>query len=75
MIQKVLFLNICSVNTQTAFHRVQMLHRHHKFFLICLDGAIVAHSQIQRFEWRLGMHYVNCNANGQIWVLLIHWFK
>lgn len=50
MIQKVLFLNICSVNTQTAFHRVQMLHRHHKFFLICLDGAIVAHSQIQRFE-------------------------
>jgi len=70
MIQKALFWNIRSVRTHNAFHRVQMLHRHHKFFLIALLEPFQDVRQIQKYKRRLGMQYVNYNANGQIWIFI-----
>jgi len=36
MMMKAIFWNIRSINTQQAFNRLQMLNRHHKYFLIAL---------------------------------------
>ncbi|KAK4726805.1 hypothetical protein R3W88_031722 [Solanum pinnatisectum] len=47
-----------------------MLHRHHKFMLIALMKPFQDTTHIQRFKRRLGMQYVNYNANGKIWVFI-----
>ncbi|XP_049385889.1 uncharacterized protein LOC125850006 [Solanum stenotomum] len=70
MTVKALFWNIRSVNTQNAFHRVQMLNRHHKFDIIALMEPFQDARHIQRYKRRLGMSYVNYNNNGQIWVFV-----
>jgi len=70
MTQKALFWNIRSVRTQNAFHRVQMLYRHHKFFLIALMEPFQDTRHIRKYKRRLGMQYVNYNSNGQIWVFI-----
>ncbi|XP_060216615.1 uncharacterized protein LOC132644079 [Lycium barbarum] len=64
---KTLFWNIRSVNTQQAFYRVQMLHRHHKFSIIALMEPFQHFRHIQGFRRRLGMRYAHYNCNGKIW--------
>ncbi|KAH0682719.1 hypothetical protein KY290_021318 [Solanum tuberosum] len=64
----------CSVPTSVLekmldFHRVQMLHRHHKFVLIALMEPFQDARNIQKYKRRLAMQYVNYNANGQILVV------
>lgn len=63
---KALFWNIRSVKTQNTFHRVQMLNKHHNFFLITLMETFQDTTHIQE----TGMKYVNYNQNGQIWVFI-----
>ncbi|KAK6791385.1 hypothetical protein RDI58_010466 [Solanum bulbocastanum] len=72
MSYKALLWNIRSVKSQQAFHRVQKLHRHHKFSLIDLIEPFQDTRNIQKFTRRLGMQYVNFNKNGQIWVFVNH---
>ncbi|XP_059315791.1 uncharacterized protein LOC132066504 [Lycium ferocissimum] len=67
---KTLFWNIRSVNSQQAFHRVQMLHRHHKFSIIALMEPFQHFRHIQRFRRRLGMRYAHHNYNGKIWFFI-----
>ncbi|XP_059306421.1 uncharacterized protein LOC132057846 [Lycium ferocissimum] len=67
MTVKSLFWNIRSVNSQQAFHRVQMLNKHHKFFLVPLREPFQHQRQIQKYRRRLGMPYANFNCNGKIW--------
>ncbi|XP_060177887.1 uncharacterized protein LOC132607827 [Lycium barbarum] len=64
---KTLFWNIRFVNSQQAFHRVQMLHRHHKFSIIALMEPFLHVRNIQGFRSRLGMRYAHHNCNGKIW--------
>ncbi|XP_060181254.1 uncharacterized protein LOC132610870 [Lycium barbarum] len=56
-----------SVNSQKAFHRVQMLHRDHKFFLVALMEPFQHQRQIQKYRRKLGMPNANFNCNGKIW--------
>lgn len=70
MSYKALFWNIRSVKSQQAFHRVQMLHRQHKFVLIALFEPFQDTWHIQKFKRRLGMQYVNYNTNVLIWVFV-----
>ncbi|XP_060202553.1 uncharacterized protein LOC132630976 [Lycium barbarum] len=59
-----------SVNSQQAFHRVQMLHRHHKFSIIALMEPFQHFRDIQRFRRRLGMRYAHHNCNGKTWFFI-----
>ncbi|XP_060202481.1 uncharacterized protein LOC132630915 [Lycium barbarum] len=72
MIVKTLFWNIRSVKSQQAFHRVQMLNKHHKFFLIALMEPFQHQRQIQQYRRKLGMPYANSNCNGKIWFFVQH---
>ncbi|XP_059314087.1 uncharacterized protein LOC132064926 [Lycium ferocissimum] len=64
---KAFFWNIRSVNTQKAFHRVQMLHRHLKFFLIAFMEPFLDSRHIDKYKRRLGMQVAGFNCNGKIW--------
>lgn len=66
MICKEIFWNIRSMRTQHVFHRVQMFHRHQKFFNISLMEPFQEYSQIQRYKRRLGIKYANYNQNDKI---------
>ncbi|KAG5595333.1 hypothetical protein H5410_036565 [Solanum commersonii] len=46
-----------SINTQQAFQRVQILHRHHRLLLIALMEPFQDARHIQRYKRRLGMNY------------------
>ncbi|XP_060210656.1 uncharacterized protein LOC132637608 [Lycium barbarum] len=72
MIVKSLFWNIRSVKSQQAFHRVQMLNKHHKFFLVALMEPYQHQRQIHKYRRRLGMPYANSNCNGKIWLFVQH---
>jgi len=72
MSYKALFWNIMSVRTQQTFHRVQMLHRHHKFLMIALMKPLQSTKQLQRYKRRIAMPYANYNTNGKIWVFVNH---
>ncbi|XP_060170653.1 uncharacterized protein LOC132601588 [Lycium barbarum] len=64
---KAFFWNTRSVNTQNAFHRVQMLHRHHKLFLIAFMEPFQDSRHIDKYKKRLGMQVAGFNCNGKIW--------
>ncbi|XP_060200458.1 uncharacterized protein LOC132628710 [Lycium barbarum] len=55
------------VRTQKAFHRVQMLHRHHKFFLIAFMEPFQHLRHIDQYRRKIGMQYAKDNCNGKIW--------
>ncbi|KAK4364434.1 hypothetical protein RND71_015792 [Anisodus tanguticus] len=67
MILKTLIWNIRSVITQKAFHRVHMLHRHHKFFLIAMMEHFQHVSKLHQYKRRIHIPYANSNCNGKIW--------
>ncbi|XP_059289476.1 uncharacterized protein LOC132042996 [Lycium ferocissimum] len=67
---KAFIWNIKSVNIQKDFHRVQMLHRHHKFILIALMEPFQDSRHISRYKRRLGMSLANHNCNGKIWCFI-----
>ncbi|XP_060170567.1 uncharacterized protein LOC132601499 [Lycium barbarum] len=48
-------------------HKVQMLHKQHKFFLIALMEPFQHFKRIQQHKRKLGMQYANFNCNGKIW--------
>ncbi|KAG5620988.1 hypothetical protein H5410_006206 [Solanum commersonii] len=60
---KSLFWNVRSVRSQNSFHKIQMLHRHHKFNIIALMEPFQNADNIQRFKRRLGMECSNYNCN------------
>lgn len=64
---KTLFKSIRSFNTQAAFHRVQMLHRHHKLFLIALMEPFQDSKYIQKHKRR---NYIYFNQNGKIYFFM-----
>lgn len=67
MMMKELIGNIKSVKSQRAFHKVQMLHRHHKFIFIALMEPFQQVRYIQKYKIRLGMAQANANSNRKIW--------
>ncbi|XP_060190553.1 uncharacterized protein LOC132619771 [Lycium barbarum] len=56
-----------SVRTQKAFQRIQMLHRHHKFFLVALMKPFQHVRHLQFYRRRLRMSQAGANCNGKIW--------
>lgn len=70
MIQKALVWNIRLVRSQHAFNRVQMLNKHHKFFLIALMEPFQHTRHIQKYKRRLGTMFFNYNQNGKICVFV-----
>lgn len=70
MMKKAFMGNIRLVRTQGAFHRLQMLHRHHKFFFIALLEPFQHPRQIDKYMRKLGMMHAGSNCNGKIWFFL-----
>lgn len=67
MMKKALIWNIRSVRTQQAFHRLQMLHKHHQFSIIGLMETFQNAREIQTYKRRLNMNQAGANINGKIW--------
>ncbi|KAG5631193.1 hypothetical protein H5410_002910 [Solanum commersonii] len=67
---KALVWNVRSIRTQNSFHRIQMLHRYHKFSIIALMEPFQDVRHIHKYKRRLGMQYANYNQNGKIWVFI-----
>lgn len=59
-----------SVRSPNSFHKIQMMHRYHKFYFIILMEPFQEVRQIYKYKRKLGMQYVNCNQNGKIWVFV-----
>ncbi|XP_060195246.1 uncharacterized protein LOC132624493 [Lycium barbarum] len=67
MMIKSFIWNIRSVKTQKAFHRLQMLQRHHKFMFIALLEPFQNARHIHKYRRRLNMSLAAANYNGKIW--------
>lgn len=70
MIEKLLFWNIRSVNTQNAFGRLIDLHRRYKYSFIALMEPFQDPSGINQYKRRLGLDNARVNASGKIWIFL-----
>lgn len=58
------------MRTHHAFHRVQMLHKRHKFFFIVMMETFQEPGQIHRYTRILRMKYDNDNQNGKIYIFV-----
>ncbi|XP_059301772.1 uncharacterized protein LOC132053675 [Lycium ferocissimum] len=70
MMMKAFIWNIRSVRTQKAFHRLQMLHRHHKFTFIALMEPFQQARNVEIYKRKLGMNIAGENSNGKIWYFI-----
>ncbi|XP_060211849.1 uncharacterized protein LOC132639421 [Lycium barbarum] len=62
--------NIRTVRTQQAFHRLQMLHRHHKFSFIVLMEPFQQARCIDKYRRKLGMTHAGVNNSGKLWYFI-----
>ncbi|XP_049394714.1 uncharacterized protein LOC125859004 [Solanum stenotomum] len=68
MIDKALFWNIQSVNTQNAFGRLVDLNRRNNYNFIALMEPFQAPREIHNFRVRLGFDNAFVNSSGKIWI-------
>lgn len=68
MIDKLLFWNIRSVNTQESFEKLIDLRRRHKYAYIALFEPFQGSQEIENYKRRLGMESAKANISGKIWV-------
>ncbi|WMV51732.1 hypothetical protein MTR67_045117 [Solanum verrucosum] len=68
MIDKALFWNIRSVNTQNAFGRLVDLNRRNNYNFIALMEPFQAPREIHNFRVRLGFDNAFVNSSGKIWI-------
>lgn len=67
--KKAFIWNIIFVKTQQVIHRLQMINRHHKFFLITLMEPFQQTRHIQKYRKKLGMAQAGGNFNVKSGVL------
>ncbi|XP_059291461.1 uncharacterized protein LOC132044942 [Lycium ferocissimum] len=70
MMMKAFIWNIRSVRTQQAFHRLQMLHRHHKFTFIALMEPFQQARNVEIYKRKIGMNIAGANSKGKIWYFI-----
>ncbi|XP_060210563.1 uncharacterized protein LOC132637499 [Lycium barbarum] len=68
MIDKVLFWNIRSVNTQNYFERLTELNRRHHYSLIALMEPFHGLDEVESYRRRLGIHNSMVNISEKIWI-------
>lgn len=66
MIDKALFWNVRSVNTQNAFERLVDLNRRNNYNFIALMDPFQAPGEIHNFRVRLGFDNTLVNSSGKI---------
>ncbi|XP_059295529.1 uncharacterized protein LOC132048860 [Lycium ferocissimum] len=68
MIDKLLFWNIRSVNTQNAFQRLTDLHRRHHYAVIAIMEPFQEPEMIEEYRRRLGIQNAMVNVSKKIWL-------
>lgn len=68
MIDKALFWNIKSINTQNAFGRLTNLHRRQKYSFIALMDPFRDPSELDQYKRGLGFDNALVNCSGKIWI-------
>lgn len=66
MIEKMLFWNIRSVNTQNSLDRLMDLNRKNHYPFITLMEPFQAPSQIELYRIQIAFNYVGMNKSGKI---------
>jgi len=67
MIEKILFWNIRSVNTQKFFERLMDLNKRHHYSFIALMEPFQNPVELDQYRRKLGFEYAGVNCYGKIW--------
>lgn len=65
---KIIFWNIRSVNSQQAFERMTNLNRRNQYWLICFMEPFQDSSNTKMYKKTLGHHTALANCSGKIWL-------
>lgn len=68
MINKILFWNIRSVKTQSAFERLIDLHKRNKYSYIALMEPFQSPSELEEYRRRLGLTHAKSKFSDKIWI-------
>jgi len=66
MIEKLIFWNIRSINTQKSFERLLDLNHRHHYSFIALMEPFQNPSELEQYKRRLGFDKAGVNQNGKI---------